>query len=287
MTTPIDPIDAPPQPSMASARGGAVTFGGKVRGPGIVRVGVVLAATLVLLVTAALTFGASPSPSGGTNATPQTPPPNGGAPGNGGPRLRDRGFGGPFGLGDRARFGFGDITVTAVEGSNLSLKTDDGWTRTITTTASTKVTRGGATIAIGDIKAGDHVRFRETRNADGTFSITAVDVVVPSVVGKVTAKTADTITVQGLDGNTATIHVSGSTKYRVPGKDNATLGDIEVGAIVGAQGEKRADGSIDATTVRGAPKPGRWFGGRNGQDGKPRTGPNAAPTPTPSSGTTG
>jgi Domain of unknown function (DUF5666) len=287
MTTPIDPIDAPAPAPATSPRGGPVAFRGKVRGPGIVRVGVVLAATLVLLVSAALTFGASPSPSGGTNATPQTPAPNGGAPGNGGPRLRDRGFGGPFGLRDRARFGFGDITVTAVDGSNLSLKTDDGWTRTITTTGSTKITRGGASIATSDIKVGDHVRFRETRNADGSFNITAVDVVVPSVLGKVTAKTADTITVQGLDGNTATIHVNGATKYRVPGKDNATLGDIEVGAIVGAQGQKRADGSIDATTVRAAPKPGRWFGGRNGQDGKPRTGPNATPTPTPSSGTTG
>ena len=270
MTTPIDRMDPPP-PSPASP---PTAFSASLRGSSVLRVGVVLGAAAVLLVSAALTFGASPPPSGPGAAPQATPGGNGGKPG---PRLRDRAFGGGlFGLGDRTRFGFGNISVTAIDGSNLSLKTDDGWTRTIAVTGTTKLTKGGNAITLGDIKTGDRIRFRETRAADGTFSIDAVEVVLPSVVGKVTAKTADSISVQTLGGGTVTIHVSGSTTYRVAGKATAGLADIAVGDIVGAQGQKRADGSLDATTVGAASKPGRWFGGRGGTL-NPKTAPNATP----------
>jgi hypothetical protein len=176
--------------------------------------------------------------------------------------------------------------VTGINGSDVTLKTADGWTRTITITGTTKLTKGGNAISLGDVKVDDRIRFRETRNADGTFSIQAVEVVLPSVVGKVTAKTADSITVQSLGGATVTIHVNGSTTYRVAGKANAALGDIAVGDVVGAQGQKRADGSLDATTVRAAAKPGRWFGGRGGNQ-NPKAGPNATPNASPGSYITG
>jgi hypothetical protein len=277
MTTPIDRMDPPPSAPATPP----TAFSASLRGSTMLRVGVVLGAALVLLVSAALTFGASPTPSGPPGAAPQTPPGNGN--GGNGPRLRDRGFGGPFGLGGGARFGFGNITVAAIDGSNLSLENDDGWTRTIAVTSTTKLTKGGNAITLGDVKVGDRIRFRETRNADGTFSIPAVEVVLPSVVGKVTAKTADSITVESLGGGTVTIHVTASTTYRVAGKKNAALADIAVGAIIGAQGEKRADGSIDATRVADAPKPGKWFGGRGSQ--QPKAGPNAAPSASPGSTT--
>ena len=65
-------------------------------------------------------------------------------------RVGPRGFGGP-GFGGpgfgRGGFGFGGITITAIDGSNLSLKTEDGWTRTIAVTSDTAVTRAGKTIA--------------------------------------------------------------------------------------------------------------------------------------------
>jgi hypothetical protein len=279
MTTPLDPIEPPASPRDS----GPAAFSRTLKSSAMLRVGVVVAAALVLLVSAALTFGASPAPSG---ASPQASQP---APGGGGaPRLGDRGKPGPgfrFDLrgGGRFGFGFGAISVTAINGSNVSLKTDDGWTRTISVTGTTKLTRGGAAIALGDLKVGDKIRFHETRNADGSFAIDRVDVVIPSVVGKVTAKTADTITLETLGGGSATIHVSGSTTFRVAGKANATLADIAVGAIVGAQGQQRADGSIDATTIRAAPAPGRWFGGRDRAGGKPKNAPNATPNATPGS----
>lgn len=343
-------------------------FSASFKQPRFLRVGIVLGATLVLLVSAALTFGASPAPSGATPdgaATPNQPavPPLGGF-GFFGP---DGGPGGPPGDGDLGRRGgkghdgrgIGrQITVAAIDGSNLSLKTDDGWSRTIAVTSSTKLTKAGQTVTLGDIKVGDAIRFSQTRNADGSYTIDAVAVVVPriagavtglsdsgftvkarngttwtvsvtgsttymvggkagtksdvtvgamvavsgtrdsdstmtaiavqvqlpKVVGRVTAKTADTITVERLGGGTATIHVSGTTTFRVPGDTSPSLSDITVGSVIGAAGTQRADGSLDASVVQTAPnKVGRWFGGDrkflnpNGAAPKGSPDPSAAP----------
>jgi hypothetical protein len=254
--------------------------------------------------------------------------------------------------------GFGQISIASIDrtsdGANVGLKTDDGWTRTIAVAGGTRITNGGLTIAIGDLKVGDAIRFAETRNADGSYTITAIQVVVPQVVGtvtrvtadgftltsrknatwaitvtgttsylvggaagskadatvganvavagtqtgdstltaltvrielprvigKVTAKTADTITVQRLGGGTATIHVGSGTTYRIPGDTSPSLADIAVGAVIGAQGRQRADGSLDATVVQAAPRAGRWFG--VGPDGP--KGPKASPSPSAATG---
>ena len=49
--------------------------------------------------------------------------------------------------------------------SFLSLKTADGWTRTITADSSTPITKGGQTIALGDLKVGDQVAFRSVEGS--------------------------------------------------------------------------------------------------------------------------
>jgi hypothetical protein len=56
---------------------------------------------------------------------------NGGLKGNGSPR--------------------GPITIRAISGSQVSLATEDGWSRTITVTPTTVITKGGQPIAVGDV----------------------------------------------------------------------------------------------------------------------------------------
>jgi hypothetical protein len=56
-----------------------------------------------------------------------------------------------------------EITVTAISGNSISLKTADGWTRTITVDSGTTYSKSGDTIALGDIKVGDEIAFRQTR----------------------------------------------------------------------------------------------------------------------------
>ena len=293
-------------------------FSGSTGTPSRRRVGLVLAGATILIIGAAATsLAASPAPSasntpssGGSQTTPTVP-------GNDPAAVPD------FGRFGRPGFGFRDITITSISGDDISLKTDDGWTRTITITDSVQLTKGGQTIQVSDLKVGDQVRFRQTRNADGSYTVTAVAVVVPTiegkasditssgfkvttrdgsvwtvtvngstvytfgqatgslsdvkdgqpvvvagtvpadnqmtassvrvagdrVVGKVTAKTADTITIQTRDGKSVTVHVTADTTYRVAGVDNATLKDVAVDMAVGISGRSRSDGSIDAAAV--------------------------------------
>jgi hypothetical protein len=195
---------------------------------------------------------ASPAPSG--SAGTQTTPGDNGGPrgfafgrggrgGKGGP-----GFGGgPGGPGGPGK-GRGDISITAINGSNLSLKTDDGWTRTIDATGATVTEQGGSSLTVGDLKVGDHIAFRETRNADGTYTINAIVRIPAQAGGTVKTVTGDSATLTDPDGSTTTIRLTGTTTYTLEGKA-ATKDDLKVGTRVHAVGTTDANGAFTATSV--------------------------------------
>ena len=256
-------------------------------GPGrLARSGIVLGAAVLFVVGAVAAMGASPSPAPSTTGASPAPAASGDpgtAPKDGDRGLRGLGgpgFGGP-GFG-RGGFGLGGITITAISGSNLSLKTEDGWTRTIAVTSETTITRAGKTITLGDLKIGDQIGFRQDRQTDGTYTITAINVILPSITGTVTKVDGSTITVQRRDGTTATIHVDGDTTYRIAGDDTPALSDIKVDDVIIASGTQRSDGSLDAEAVTaGGPGRGDWFGGRGPHGDKI---PNASPAPSTTPG---
>lgn len=171
------------------------------------------------------------------------------------------------------RDGIGNaITITAIDGTKLALETDSGWTRMIDATGAT-VTKDGATVALSTLKVGDRIVFRETRGDDGTFTITAIQVIQPAVAGTVKEKSSSSLTLTTGDGSTVVIKVSSSTIYQVRGVDSPTLADVNVGDVVMAAGSRNADGSLSATVVRsraagqfGGPwgGPGDGFGGMPG-----------------------
>jgi hypothetical protein len=283
------------------------SFSAKLGGPSALRIAIVAGAFLVLVTSATLTMAASPEPSSDTSPAPgtttapselQAPMGGGGflgGPGMGGPGMGGRGFmGGPAmdgpgmagaGMRGPGMHGFGQISITSITGNDLSLKTVDGWTRTITVTSSTKITKGGATIAVGDLAVDDEIRFSQTRNSDGTYTIDAIAVVLPKVGGEVTAKTDTSITVTQRDGSSATIKVTSSTTYQVAGVTTAGLSDITVGMRLMAEGAKASDGTLTATRVLAAAA-GQFDGGHGrmrgwDQDGAPdRAAPNASPSGT-------
>lgn len=296
-TAPFEPIQ-PLEPTQPHG----VAFSGPVRtstGRSIaVRAGMLAGSAILVVIGAVAAMGASPAPATGTdplaaaNASPA--PDSSKGPGPVGPGKRSGPFNGAFpafglgaGFGGIGGFGFGGITVTSVNGSDVSLKTDDGWTRTITVSGTTTITKAGATIKVGDLAAGDKIRFSEKRAADGTYSVTAVVVVLPTLAGQVSAINGDTLTVTQPGGTTATIHVSGATTYQVNGAKGA-LSDVKVGSFVVAEGTQRTDGSLDAAGVRvglgargGAGGPSFQFPGFPGG----HRGPNAKASPAPSSTT--
>ncbi len=245
---------------------------------GAVRVGIVAGSAILFVIGAVAVMAASPSPSTTTGAAPAASGAPGSTDDNDGPGRFGRG---EFGLGGFGRFGFRDITITAINGSALSLKTADGWSRTISVTSTTTITKGGATIAIGDLAVGDQIGFAQDKAADGTYSVTAIVVILPSIGGEVTAINGDTLTVTQPGGTSATIHVDSDTTYQVNGTAGK-LGDIKVGSFVMAEGTQRSDGSLDAAAIRsglgghGFRGPG-FPGGHHGMQD-----PNASPAPSTS-----
>ncbi len=240
-----------------------------------------VAAGLLLVGAAGFAAGASPSPAASTNGTAGAaasgePSPDASAGPKNGQGRGPLGLGpwgpGRFGVGGAfGRFGafLGQIKITGIDGSKISLATEDGWTRTITVGESTTLMRAGQKIGLSDLKVGDQVRIAETKASDGSFTINRLDVILPTVAGEVTAKSGNEITLKLLGGATATVHVSGATTYRTRGKDSASLSDVSVGNVLVAVGTRRSDGSIDALQVQfgqlraiegrgrpfGAPKP--------------------------------
>jgi hypothetical protein len=246
------------------------------------RIGLLGIAAAALIAAAILVFGSAGAPTGtlaadttGTGDTGATANLLGGDPGAGIP-----GRGGFRDL-------FGGIEITAINGNAISLATADGWTRTITVDSGTTYAKAGVAIALADLKVGDQVGFRQTREDDGTWTIDSIAVIPPHVAGQVTAVTGSTITVSGRDGETATITVDGSTTYRVNG-DDAALADVKVGMVLVAEGTENGDGSLQAETVRagdkgelrgpGGPGRGPGFFGRGPGDWGPE-GPDATTAP--------
>ena len=230
-------------------------------------------AALLVLIIAGIAFGAARLGALGTTSERQGPGPVLENHGPGVPRdLRPGGPGkdqpGPIdlrrrALSDRRGDGLGlgapgsliglrEIKISAIAGSDVTVATTDGWTRMLSVTSTTSIKRADQTIGIGDLKVGDEIRFQQQRNDDGTFTITAIEVILPHVAGKVSSTTSDAITVERADGTTMTIHVGTDTTYRVRGVANPTLSDITPGMVIVAQGTQNADGSLQAVAVYAA-----------------------------------
>lgn len=219
-------------------------FSGTTGTPSGRRVGLVLGgATILIIAAAATSFAASPTPgssgapsNGGSQAMPV-------APGNG--PANDPGFG-RFA---RPGFGFREITIASISGNDITLKTDDGWTRTITITDSVELTKGGKTIQVSDLKVGDQVRLRQTRNDDGTYTVTAVAVVLPTIDGKASDITSSGFKVTTRDGSVWTVTVNGSTAYQF-GQARGSLSDVKDGQRVVVAGTVPSDNQMTASSVR-------------------------------------
>jgi hypothetical protein len=145
------------------------------------------------------------------------------------------------------------VTVSAITAPVIALTTDDGWTRDVDTTGVT-ITRNGQTITLADVHVGDDIRLGQTRNADGTWTVTQVEVLLGVVQGAVASVGTDSFTVTEADNSVVTVNVSDTTRWMARRGNTAGLTSLTVGATVVAEGVRAADGSIDAIAVgvRGA-----------------------------------
>ena len=157
------------------------------------------------------------------------------------------GFAGP-GRGDQVGLGRAAVTVASNAGTSLGLQTADGWTRTIDTT-NVVLTKDGTTITSADIGVGDRVSIAQTRNADGTYTVTGIAVLPDMVSGTVATVGTGSFSVTLADGTTQTVNVTATTTWRIRSSATPGITDLAVGQAVGAVGSLAADGSLDATMV--------------------------------------
>jgi hypothetical protein len=260
-----EPRLAPVVPERATGGAGAASL----LGSSWLRVGIVALLMLVLAVPVAMAMNrrdaSTPAFAPGASAAPQastkpdadpdeSEPDNAGGPKNKAPNdaagravppgLSRKGAAGRPGAAGAVK---GPITITAIDGSNVSLATEDGWSRSVTVTPTTTITKGGQTVALSVLQVGDEVRIRQTRNADGSYTITAIVVPGPETGGEVTAISGDKITVKNKDGSTRDITVTSSTTYKL-GPNGASKSDVKVGSKIIAEGTQIGD-TFTATTI--------------------------------------
>ena len=139
-------------------------------------------------------------------------------------------------------------TVTSIVGNVVGLATPDGWARAVDTT-SIPVTRGGARITTADMREGDAVRVREERAEDGTWSVTAIEVLLDAARGTVATVGTDGFDLTVPDGSTVAVRVSDATNWVTACRETGSLESLQAGAVVAVRGIRADDGSIDATQV--------------------------------------
>jgi hypothetical protein len=163
---------------------------------------------------------------------------------------------GPGGMGRGGRMGgygaFGSISVTAIDGTKLGLTTADGWTRTIDAAGAT-VTKSGQTADLSTLKVGDSIVFDQSRQTDGTFKITAIQLVLPHADGTVKSVGDSSVTLTQRDGTDKVVQLTGSTTYQLAGAASkaaaSTKAALTGGAAVDAEGTTATDGTFTATLV--------------------------------------
>ena len=219
---------------------------------------VVAMACLALAVSGAVALAADPSPSPDASVSPDasTTPDASADPAPESTAKPDRVGADAWIGGGRLHLGKGgfggalEITIEAINGSSLSLETANGWTRTIDASGAT-ITKGGATIGVGDLNVGDRIGLRERRNDDGSFTVTGIVVVLPRVVGTITEVGDTTFTVRQRDGTTKTVTVNGATTYTLR-REAGSKADLAVGAKVEAVGTE-SDSTFTASAVHIVP----------------------------------
>jgi hypothetical protein len=192
------------------------------------------------------------APNGGTATAPNMTGMMGDRDGN---EFGPGGFGPGAGMGRGGRMGGGrmlaSISITTIDGTKLALTTADGWTRTIDAAGAT-VKKSGNSIDLATLKVGDSIIFDQARQADGTYKITAIQVVLPHADGTVKSVSASSVTLTRRDGTEKVIQLTGTTTYQRGGA-TSTKAALIVGAEVDAEGTTTTDGTFTATLVNVRP----------------------------------
>lgn len=140
-------------------------------------------------------------------------------------------------------------TVTAINGGAITATASDtSATVTIATSAQTAIVRAGQPASLSDITTGAKLRVEGHKKA-GNITAKKIEIVMPSVDGKVTGVGAATITVKSRQG-AVTVNVSGATVIvDAQTRQTVALSAIQPGEKIHAEGTLNSDGSLTALYI--------------------------------------
>lgn len=161
------------------------------------------------------------------------------------------GRGGPFGLSGLG--GAGGGTVTAIAPSSITVENEFGRYLTVKTNSSTTYSENGKQVSRSSLATGEQVVFSRMPQSfkpgsSGETVVSAVEIVLPQVSGKVVSMSDSQIVVRQSDGLDVTVETSGAT-YTEAGQ-TASSDDVTTGTVVSVTGTVSADHTqIDATSI--------------------------------------
>jgi hypothetical protein len=201
-----------------------------------------LAFALVLVGVACVSYAIGASTGGPTGKAASTAIPGRHDAGHVLPTPRQTVPGGVAGLSVQA-----PMTITAIDGTQLTVRTAAGQTRSVDVSGAT-ITRAGQKIAVSDLKVGDQITARQSRQPDGSYKITAVTVLLRTVSGTVQSVEATSVTISGSGRSKQTIVLTDSTIYRQGGA-KVSQSALVTGAQIVVQGSVDSSGSFVAVSV--------------------------------------
>ncbi|MGH9300481.1 MAG: DUF5666 domain-containing protein, partial [Acidimicrobiales bacterium] len=219
------------------------------------RIGRTLTRTSSLVLIGGLaTGGAFAAVTGISAAAPTSSAPSTSAPT---PGLGRHGHGPKAGL-DGGRRGHGSGgTITAIKGTTLTLRTENG-TEAVDTSSSTTYTREMQTVGFAALKVGDIVHVAALPSTSGgsngttppspgtgTINASRVNIVQPRFVGRVASIDNGTYQLVGRDGRLFTVSTTSATRY-YNGRSQAGASAVSVGSRVMAEGAKSSSTQMTA-----------------------------------------
>lgn len=164
--------------------------------------------------------------------------------------------------------GPGSGTITAINGTTLTLRTENG-TETVHTSSSTSYTREQRTIGFSDLRSGEIVsvvpvapgRGRASSSGStppqpGTGSVTAsaVTVLAPTFTGRVISVRNGTYRLVGPGGQLLTVTTTGATRYEGSSMSKISASGISSGVHVMAEGTQSGLTHLSAAVIALMPK---------------------------------
>lgn len=140
-------------------------------------------------------------------------------------------------------------TVVSVTGATISATRGNSGSVTITTTAKTRITRGGQPASLSDLTAGTKFRVRGKTQSDGSIAAQRIEIVLPTVKGTITAISGDTLTIQTRK-KTIMVRITPSTMIVDAATHAATsASSLTIGEAVVIQGVHNSDGTYTALRI--------------------------------------